>query len=267
MKAMPFPHKRPSRAWRLIAPLALPVALTGCAMPLSVRLASYAVDAITYLATEKSTTDHGLSLVMNQDCALLRAIKTDSVCVEYQDEGRIVVAALPPPLETQPLAQAESEDAGADLAAVVTAAGGDPSIRVTTTANIATAAPVPLSPYAALLTADASVPAPENRPDHFLVLGSFLDAGNVEQTARRYADLAPMVMAMEVKGQTLQRVLIGPFDEKKAESLRAKIASDGLAPWPVRFDSWSVLLDPIKKLPVFEPGVTPRLAQNARGAV
>lgn len=60
------------------------VSLSGCivALPPAVQMASLALDGVSYLATGKSVTDHAISTVTAQDCAMLRMLKGDNVCVE-----------------------------------------------------------------------------------------------------------------------------------------------------------------------------------------
>ena len=54
-------------------------------MPVSVSAVSWAVDGASYITTKKSLTDHGLSFVAGQDCALFRVVTDKKVCQEYQD--------------------------------------------------------------------------------------------------------------------------------------------------------------------------------------
>ena len=61
------------------------VALGGCALPMPLQVASWALDGISYLVTEKSVTDHGISFVAEKDCALLRGITEGAVCREWDD--------------------------------------------------------------------------------------------------------------------------------------------------------------------------------------
>ena len=44
-------------------------------MPLPFQIASWALDGISYIATEKSVTDHGISIIAQKDCALLRVVQ------------------------------------------------------------------------------------------------------------------------------------------------------------------------------------------------
>ena len=62
--------------------------LTGCAVPPAVSLASLAADGISYLATGKSTTDHAISAVVHEDCALLRVVTDEDVC---DPDGEVLV--------------------------------------------------------------------------------------------------------------------------------------------------------------------------------
>ncbi len=66
---------------------AVVILLSGCALPPIVTVASIAVDVASYGATGKTVSDHGLSFVMQQDCAMLRVFENEKpVCVE-EDEA------------------------------------------------------------------------------------------------------------------------------------------------------------------------------------
>ncbi len=79
---------------RLVVIAAFTVFLSGCAIPLPVKIASWAIDGISYLATEKSIADHGLSMVTNKDCALWRPVKGEPICTENGDTPDASVAAI-----------------------------------------------------------------------------------------------------------------------------------------------------------------------------
>lgn len=80
-------------AIRITAAVGTVISLSGCivALPPAVQMASLALDGVSYLATGKSVTDHAISTVTAQDCAMLRALKGDTICVEVVVE----TAALP----------------------------------------------------------------------------------------------------------------------------------------------------------------------------
>jgi hypothetical protein len=67
----------------LVAALGL---LTGaCGVPVAVTAASYAADGGLMLASDKTSTDHLLSVVTEQDCAMWRILRGRQICVERAD--------------------------------------------------------------------------------------------------------------------------------------------------------------------------------------
>lgn len=80
--------------WIFIA--AVSVSLSGCAIPPIISVASLALDFASYGATGKTITDHGLSAVLQKDCALLRGLE-GQVCVA---EGS-ADATIKPPSEVE----------------------------------------------------------------------------------------------------------------------------------------------------------------------
>lgn len=73
---------------------AIVFSLSGCALPAAVSVASLAADVGSYLASGKTVTDHGLSVVMDQDCALLRVI--DGQICEEEEDYEVALAMLTP---------------------------------------------------------------------------------------------------------------------------------------------------------------------------
>ena len=67
--------------------------LGACALPVPVQIAHWALDGLSYLATEKSIGDHGISIVANRDCAVLRGILVDGqFCRDHDEDGGVAVA-------------------------------------------------------------------------------------------------------------------------------------------------------------------------------
>jgi hypothetical protein len=66
---------------RVVLVLLVPFLLAGCALPPALTIASLAADGVSYVATGKSTTDHALSAIAEEDCALVRAVKEEAICV------------------------------------------------------------------------------------------------------------------------------------------------------------------------------------------
>ena len=54
--------------------------LSGCALPLPLRVASWAVDGVSFITTKKTISDHGISIVSKRDCAIWRSIVARDVC-------------------------------------------------------------------------------------------------------------------------------------------------------------------------------------------
>jgi len=77
--------------------LTVPLLAAGCAIPVPLQIASWVADGISYVTTKKSLTDHGISLVMDQDCALWRGFVEGEICHEDAThdtpKGTVQVAA------------------------------------------------------------------------------------------------------------------------------------------------------------------------------
>ncbi len=65
--------------WLFLA--ALTAVLSGCAVPPAITIASLVADVASSASTGKTVADHGISLVVGQDCALLRGLEGE-ICVE-----------------------------------------------------------------------------------------------------------------------------------------------------------------------------------------
>ena len=64
----------------------VPALLGGCGLPPAVMIASYAADGVSYLATGKSVSDHGISEVAGRDCAVWRVIRGRAICKDEPTE-------------------------------------------------------------------------------------------------------------------------------------------------------------------------------------
>ena len=79
------------RRLSFIVSICLLISFGGCSMPASMSAVSWAIDGASYIATKKSLTDHGLSFVSGQDCALYRFITGVDVCQEYRDSFSSII--------------------------------------------------------------------------------------------------------------------------------------------------------------------------------
>lgn len=71
--------------------LVLPLFLAGCALPPAVTVASLLLDGVSFVTTGKSTADHAISAVANEDCAILRALNGKAIC---DPDGEVLIALV-----------------------------------------------------------------------------------------------------------------------------------------------------------------------------
>jgi len=76
--------------------------ISGCAaLPVPIQIASWALDGLSVITTQKSLTDHGLSLVSDQDCALWRGLTDGEICRDNAIEVEVLTAAVGPTESTR----------------------------------------------------------------------------------------------------------------------------------------------------------------------
>ncbi len=172
----------------LVAPLLLlsPVALSGCALPPAVVVGSYAADGVSYWATGKTVTDHGLSAVTGHDCGVVRAIFAGKpLCVTDNERGKQVPIVQGKPSSAMAVAEAPRRRLG------------------------------PIAPPAAATAAD-----------RYVAVGSFIDKANAERASRHYAELKATIVPVDVNGRRFHRVVVGPLTATAAASLKARLAAE-----------------------------------------
>lgn len=81
------------RAIRSLVPVLASLLAGGCALPAGVVVASYAADGVSYAASGKTVTDHGLSAATAHDCGIIRALfHRKPLCDTRETErGRTVI--------------------------------------------------------------------------------------------------------------------------------------------------------------------------------
>lgn len=60
--------------------------LSGCAVPVTVAAAGYAMSGFTLMDQGKTVSDVVLSAALDQDCALWRVIQDQPICINAPDE-------------------------------------------------------------------------------------------------------------------------------------------------------------------------------------
>ncbi len=71
--------------------VAAALAVSGCALlPASAQVALLALDGVSFVVSKKSIADHGISIVVQQDCALWRGVTEGRFC--YPDDAATMIA-------------------------------------------------------------------------------------------------------------------------------------------------------------------------------
>lgn len=223
-----------------LALIGLPLFLGACGLPPALSVASWALDGVSYIVTGKSVTDHAISEVAQQDCALLRVVQGRELCDAYAgDTGnpQIMVAAAPSGDNWQSGDAIETREdplvVPVEVAAFVQGFGpGTIEVNeINATAGFA-AARAKLQPVAAdigrfvaatpkarpaiakpviqtaALTRPAPAPAIGSGQQAVSVVGSFQSISNAWKQADRFADFDVQVRSMRIDGQTWHRVVV-----------------------------------------------------------
>jgi hypothetical protein len=111
------------RVLGVVSAIILSLFVGGCALPVSVTVASWALDGVSYVATNKSLTDHGISFISGQDCAMHRVVTEMDVyalCQDYEDpQSKVIAIADASEIIEQQLSKNDVDETfyGFDLAA------------------------------------------------------------------------------------------------------------------------------------------------------
>ena len=196
--------------------LALPMLASGCALPPALVIASYGADGLSYLSSGKSLEDHGISTVLDKDCALHRFVVDEPVCTTYDppNPGFLFAQATPALPQT-----------GQPAAGVAPPVESAPPQRVAPTAAAPSPPPPPQAPPAPIHDAGAH---------RYLVLGSFGTRENAVRFANGLGETGIAVVPAAVGGRTVYRVVAGPMAPTKVASLRTRFAGKTTEPaWEV----------------------------------
>jgi len=163
-----------------------PLFLSGCGIPPAISIASYIINGVSYAATGKSISDHGISAVAGRDCATWRVLKGENPC-----KGDPTERGDPAPIEAGQQA---------------TLPTGEPAPMV------ASAGPA------------SSLPA-ETPRQRYLVLGSFDTRASADEAAAQFSDSKVTVFEVRVNGRVAHRVVAGPLNDTEVADLRDRLVS------------------------------------------
>lgn len=256
------------RAFLVGIPLLL--TLGGCiaVVPPAITIASYAIDGVSLLVSGKSVSDHAISEIAGEDCAMWRLVTLDAPCRPWDDtDDPVLVADAGGAAGSSQPARHRAPDPAAtfrtddlaltatvfpaplalvDSAGPVAPAGDVPlaDIRLLDTAPGARAAPtasdaLAIEPAAgpvevteiAALTPDAQ-PAVQAPPAAHVVLGSFTSRARAGNLASAWRAFDPVISERPDGARIWYRVVTPSRPLGEARLLRAQIADRGIA------DAW-----------------------------
>ncbi|MAY66334.1 MAG: hypothetical protein CMM77_04320 [Rhodospirillaceae bacterium] len=252
--------------------------LGGCALPVPIQVASWAIDIISVVTTEKSLTDHGISALTNKDCALYRAVTEEDnvVCRDIDDREDVMTAdagkdavaltdkdgqpaaprfdaveAQVAKAETAPNANQTTADdvlpgneppvtVNIDLAALqpMTEETDRPFVRFAKLKTTAVHVPATVVQTAAL----PSAPVAADRPQEgfYYVIGSFRGSDRAKRHMQTFRSLVPAVLHGKIgrEGRDVYRVVVGPFETQERRVAFRRIKRAGIA------DTWAIRVSP-----------------------
>lgn len=225
---------------KTLAMIGLPILLGGCSLPPALTAASWAIDGVSYLVSGKSVTDHAISEVAQQDCALFRVVQDREICEDYEIDGNVDGTILSASAVTEiddpdalavpvDLASftvgfgpgtAEAEAVAFDVAPAALAV--QPVLAAQPRFGTATPRPRPVQVAAATHEATAAIRSSERQMRGDLhrtlsVIGSFQQIENARGLATREAGLNAQLRTVVADGKTWHRVIVdAPLAEVRA---------------------------------------------------
>ncbi|MBC8339901.1 MAG: SPOR domain-containing protein [Alphaproteobacteria bacterium] len=245
----------------ILGAMLAPLVLGGCAMPLSVQVASLIADGVSLATTEKTLGDHALSAVAQQDCAIWRFVNGEDVCHEAAPDGPVMVAETA--IDAGLTKAAKDKTANASIKAKIEVSELEPVAAPEKQAaaqgvDVASLEPVILPMAAKVIpensapgsemasetvletaSVPASIPVPtsnETNAGTYYVLASFRRIANAERLARNTIALSARVVTGTAKGGTVYRVAVGPVSKAKRRAVRGTLIRAGF------IDAWALTM-------------------------
>jgi hypothetical protein len=238
--------------------------LGGCALPPALQIASWALDGISYITTRKSATDHGISILAQKDCAVLRVLAgPKKVCRDFIDNADEISDGMDyaqlfkgnefQSTEADPLAEFEPAGGGDNAAEfkVKTVQVQERAFSQTQLAildDIEGLGPYGGGPYFSdeitkskvgkIQTTKVMETGKEPVSGYYTVIGSFRNHANARKLRNVHRMLTPSVLSAKLASATLYRVVVGPFSKNDEKSVKFNISQAGIA------DTWTIKVKP-----------------------
>lgn len=201
-----------------VAPMPI-LFLAGCVnIPPILAVASYAADGISFVASGKSVSDHGISYITGQDCAVWRVVKGESVC---HDPVLVASATVP---------RSSDEGRSAPVAAAASAEVREAELRLNAGLS---REPLKTTPPGAH-QATPKPPVTAAIDGRYLVLGSFVTEAGARSLAHRHSGSREIVAQATVGGRNYYRLLAGPLGAEEMKEARSRALSAGIR------DAWVI---------------------------
>ena len=226
---------------RMLAAVMAPLALGGCGLPVGFQIASLFADGFSLLTTEKTLTDHGISAITEQDCAVWRGLKGEEVCQDEAFDPDDVAG-----LEDAPLAERE------DTAALP----GEPEAPAKPVRSPAPAAPAQVAANNAVPEDGETTPprAPKALPSvryeakakggAFYVIASYRRLGYARRFVQGQSEWVTKIIAGTASGRAVYRVAIGPVANIHRRYVRTRLIKDGYPDvWMLRLKNPKVVVE------------------------
>lgn len=209
--------------------------LSGCALPLPYQIASWALDGISYVATEKSVTDHGISIVAQKDCALLRVVQGNEICSNYDDNMTSAVAKTGNADTDDKLTVMVIESEKASTATVAEIETKSQLIEVHKPSSVQLQSEI--AENTRLLILGARSWSDRLDADMYYVVGSFFNPDYAQSLINKHSDLGPAVLVSLLNGNKVFRVAVGPFESNQKKEVSLNIKKSGIN------NAWAMHID------------------------
>jgi hypothetical protein len=186
-------------------------------------------------------TDHGISIVAQKDCALLRIVQGDEMCSVSDDNGIISVAEI-------------GNENTADKNTLMDV--GDQKVYNSVVAEIESNSQLPEASIAnyvnsqpetaknpRLLIVGARVWSERLDADMYYVVGSFSNHDYAQSLISKHSDLGPAVLVSHLNGEKIYRVAVGPFNIDQRRDVKFSLNKSGITnAWAMHIDhqKWKV---------------------------
>lgn len=211
---------------RILFCCAFTLLLSGCALPVSIQIASFAATGFSYATTGKGISDHAVSAMAKQDCAIHRIALGEEVCSETDDKGSVVVENSPATITP---AADQSDDRLRD-SMIELAKSTDTSQQ---SAPLSASLPPVNDALVAIADALNNVSDIESSGSQdnkgYFVIGHYQEFDAAEKVRTEHAALGTKIRMVLREGTLLYTVTAGPFNKIDAQDIEASIGKSALS--------------------------------------